>query len=265
MTRAASPSIDNLETTWRSIDLLCSPLSEQEWKVPTGCPGWTVQDNLSHLIDYEARALGRPGPDHSPVDVSHTKNAMGESNEVGVDYRRSRPGREVLEEFREVTTARLAQLQALTEEDLGREIVTPAGPGTLADMLRLRVMDTWTHEQDIRRALGQPGHVDGPAAQEAVGFFAGFLPLVVGKRAGVTEGATVAIEIGACHRSVIEMAEGRARVIERTAVDVDVALTIPPATFAALVGGRSDVPDDVEITGDATLGHAIVAQLAMMP
>ncbi|MEY2420324.1 MAG: hypothetical protein QOI95_391 [Acidimicrobiaceae bacterium] len=265
MGKAVSPSIDNLETTWRSIDSLCSTLSDDEWAQPTGCPGWSVQDNLAHLIDYEARALGRPAPEHSPVDVSHTKNAMGESNEVGVDYRRSMPGSKVLNEFREVTAARLAQLQALTTDDLEREIVTPAGPGTVADMLRLRAMDTWAHEQDMRRALGRPGNTQGPAAEEAVGFFAGFLPIIVGKRAGAPDGATVAFEVGDCHRSVIEVVDGRATVSEREPDEVTVALVIPPATFAALVGGRSDVPDDVVINGDEALGRAIVAQLGFLP
>jgi uncharacterized protein (TIGR03083 family) len=76
MGHAVSPSIDNLETTWSSIDALCSTLSQDEWTRSTGCPGWTVQDNLAHLIDYEARALGRPGPEHRPTDLSHTKNGL---------------------------------------------------------------------------------------------------------------------------------------------------------------------------------------------
>jgi uncharacterized protein (TIGR03083 family) len=265
MSRAVSASIDNLAATWRSIDALCSTLSDDEWTRPTGCPGWTVQDNLAHLIDYEARAVGRPGPEHTPADLSHTKNAMGESNEVGVDYRRSRPGREVLAEFREVIAARLAQLQALTADDLKREIVTPAGPGTLADMLRLRVMDTWSHEQDMRRALDRPGDVEGPAAKEAVAYLTGFLPIIVGKRAGAPEGASVAFEVGGCYQSVIEIVDGRAKVADRGPENVTVALTIPPTTFAALVGGRSDVPDDVMISGDEPLGKAIVDQLGFLP
>src|SRR3954447_11075860 len=136
MTAAVSPSIDNLEITWRSVDALCAELSDEEWARPTGCPGWSVQDNISHLIDYEARALGRPAPDHTVRDLSHTKNALGASNEVGVDVRRRGAGTTVLEEFREVTAARLAQLRSLTADDLKREITTPAGPGTVADMLR---------------------------------------------------------------------------------------------------------------------------------
>src|SRR3954447_4668155 len=125
MTSAITPSIDNLETTWRSLDVLCASLSDDEWAQPTGCPGWSVQDNMSHLIDYEAHALGRPGPEHAPADLSHTKNALGEANEVGVDFRRSLSGAQVLEEFREVTAARLAQIQGLTAGDLKREITTP--------------------------------------------------------------------------------------------------------------------------------------------
>jgi uncharacterized protein (TIGR03083 family) len=265
MGQAVSASIDNLESTWASIDALCSSLSEDQWKLRTGCPGWSVQDNLSHLIDYEARAVGRPGPDHTPADLSYAKNPIGESNEVGVDYRRRLSGDEVFDEFREVVAARSAQLRALTVDDLQREVVTPVGPGTLADMLRLRVMDTWSHEQDMRRAVGRPGHVQGSAAEEAIGYLAAFLPIIVGKRAGAPEGATVAFNVGDCYSSVIEVVDGRAKIVGRDSENVTVALTIPPATFAALVGGRTDVPDDVVVLGDEALGRAIVDQLGFLP
>lgn len=265
MGSAASPSIDHLELLWRSIDELCSTLSPEDWATPTGCPGWSVQDNISHLIDYEAGALGRPRPEHRPADLSHTRNAMGESNEVGVDLRRSWPAQRMLEEFRDVTAARLAQLRGLTGDDLAREIATPAGPGTVADMLSLRVMDTWSHEQDIRRALDRPGHVDGPAAAEAVAYFARFLPIVVGKRAAAPDGSSVVIEVGDLHRSAIEVTGGRARVVEQEPEAATVTLSVPPATFAALVGGRADTPEDVVIGGDDALGRAIVANLGIMP
>jgi hypothetical protein len=29
-------------------------------------------------------------------------------------------------------------------------------------------MDNWSHEPDIRRAVGRPGHTEGPAVQQAV-------------------------------------------------------------------------------------------------
>jgi len=260
----ASPSIEHLEETWRSIFDLCAGLTEDEWKTPTGCPGWTVQDNVAHLVDYEASALGRPRPDVAlPEGLDHLKNPLGEANELGVEARRPRHGQEVLDELREVATERSAQLRALTEEDLQRPVDTPAGPGTLADMLTLRVMDTWSHEQDIRRALGRPGHVAGPAVDEAVAYWLGFLPYAVGKRAGAPDGATVVVEVDG-HRRAVEVVEGRARPTEVLDAPTTV-LAMSSPTFAAHVGGRSDAPADVDITGDAALGRRVLAALSFLP
>ena len=263
--QTAPTSIDNLERCWASISELCDGLTAEEWATPTGCPGWSVQDQVAHLIDYEAGALGRPRPDHVPADLSHVKNPLGESNEVGVDARRSRPGAAVLDELREVTAARLAQLRGLTEDDYAREVPTPAGPGTVSDMLRLRVMDTWSHEQDIRRALGRPGHGTGPVVDEAMAYFTQFLPLLVGKRAGAADGQSVVFALGDRPPVRIRVDGGRANVVDALPGEPTTTLTMPATTFAALVGGRTDVPDDVEVQGDATLAQRVVDALGFMP
>src|SRR3546814_19796229 len=101
MSTAITPSIDNLALTWRSLDEVCTGLTEEQWKTATGCPGWTVQDNVAHLVDYEASALGRPRPNHVPAGGDPLKNPPGERNEGGVDARRgrseeSRAGKEVV-------------------------------------------------------------------------------------------------------------------------------------------------------------------------
>ena len=262
-------SVENLGRTWTSIEALCASLSEEQWKRPTALPGWSVQDNLSHLVDYESRALGRPGPDHTPPDLGHTRNAIGRSNEVGVDYRRRFSGAEVLDEFRDITRDRLAQLRALTDADLARETVTPAGPGTVADMLTLRVMDTWTHEQDIRTALRRPGHLEGPVVDQSLAHFTGFLPYVVGKRAGAPDGARVVVEIAGHDPIAIEVVDRRARRTDTVPPDPDVTVRTDVATFAALVNGRVDASDagldeHIEIIGDQVLGRAIVDNLTVM-
>ncbi|MGV3758647.1 MAG: maleylpyruvate isomerase family mycothiol-dependent enzyme [Actinomycetota bacterium] len=261
----ASPSIEHLEATWASILELCADLTEEQWKTLTGCPGWSVQDNVAHLVDYEAGALGRPRLEAQvPEGLEHLKNPLGEANEVGVQARRHLPGAEVLAELREVTGARSQQLRELTTEDLSREVPTPAGTGTLADMLTLRVMDTWAHEQDIRRAIGRPGHASGPAVDEAVAYWAQYLPYAVGKLAGAPDGSTVVVDVGG-HRSTIEVVDGRARLAASLVGEPTVTLTMPSTTFAALVGGRTDAPDDAAISGDEDLGRRIVANLGFLP
>lgn len=256
-------SVENLAIVWDSIDRLCSDLTGSQWELPTGCPGWTVKDHLSHLVDYEARAAGQPAPEHDPGPLPHLKNDLGRANEVGVDVRRPRSGGQVLEEFRTVTAQRLAGLRELSGQDLAAQTMTPAGPGTLADMLTLRVMDSWSHEQDIRRAVGRPGHVQGPAAEEAVAYFARFLPYVVGKRAAAPEGSTVVFRIGD-RAVVVEVTGGRGRLTAQPG-EATVTLVIPVATFAALAGGRSDVPDDVTISGDRPLGQRVLDAMSLMP
>ena len=256
-------SVENLGRLWSSLDQLCSTLSEDDWKRPTDCPGWTVQDHVSHLVDYESGALGRARPEHTVGPRDYLKNPMGEGNEVGVDYRRSWPGAEVLEEFREVTAARLAQLEVLTDADFEQEVQTPVGPGTLSDMLTLRVMDTWTHEQDIRRAVGRPGHVDGPAADEAVGYYLRFMPYVVGKKAGAPDGAIVVFEIPD-HVTAVEVVDGRGRAAELVPDSPTAVLRMDVATFGALASGRAQSPDGVELEGDTELGERVALAMNVM-
>jgi uncharacterized protein (TIGR03083 family) len=257
-------SVENLSLVWASMDRLCAGLPDRDWDLPTGCPGWTVKDHLSHVIDYEARALGRQAPDHDPGDLPYLRNDMGRANEVGVDARRGRPGAAVLAEFREVTAERLARLGRLTEREAGEQTMTPAGPGTVADLLTLRVMDSWSHEQDIRRAVGRPGHCDGPAVVESVAYFARFLPYVVGKRAAAPDGSKVVFRVGGLDPVAVEVTAGRGRVAADPG-GATVTLAIPVATFAALIGGRGDAPADAGITGDRQLGQRVLDSMGIMP
>jgi Mycothiol maleylpyruvate isomerase N-terminal domain/MDMPI C-terminal domain len=76
-------SAENLAIVWDSIDHLCSGLADDEWELPTGCPGWTVKDHLSHLVDFEARAIGQPAPEHDPGPLPHLKNDLGRGPAAG--------------------------------------------------------------------------------------------------------------------------------------------------------------------------------------
>ena len=59
-------SVDKMAHVWHSIAALCTDLTETQWKTPTDCPGWSVQDQLSHLVGSESRLLGRAAPEHTP-------------------------------------------------------------------------------------------------------------------------------------------------------------------------------------------------------
>jgi hypothetical protein len=132
-------------------------------------------------------------------------------------------------------------------------------------------MDTWSHEQDIRRAVGRPGHDVGPVASQAIGYFAQFLPLVVARRASPADGDAVAFEIGDQPPMAVAVSDGgKGSWVDGGPAALDggptVALRMSGPVFAALVGGRSDVDaGSVETTGDADLGRRVIDSLAFLP
>lgn len=268
MTTADHELVARLDEAWRSVADLGADLGEADWKTPTEVPGWSVQDNLAHLTDIEARLLGRPAPDHAvPDELPHVKNDAGRANELFVDARRAWTGAEVLAEFVEVTDGRLAQLRA-PDHDFGAESWTPVGPATVRDLLPFRIFDTWVHEQDMRQATGRPGHREGPVAEAAMERVFAPIPYIVGKKAAAPEGATVVFALsGALARDVaIGVEGGRARVLDDTPAAPTVRIVTDTATFERLATGRLDpgaVLDDgrVRLEGDDALGRTIVEQL----
>ena len=263
--------VDLMETVWKSIDGLCSGLTPEQWAMPTECPGWAVQDQVSHLVGSECRLLGRPAPEHEPSDTSHVRNEVGQGNEVLVDYRRQFSGADVLAEFREITAERLGVLRAMTDEEFAADTPNPLGTGPYTDLLAIRIYDAWVHEQDMRRTLGTPGHLGGPVAQHSYGRTAMAMPFVVGRKVRPDDGASVVFEItGEVGGTIaLNMDGGRANRMDPAPVSPTVRLTMDLTAFNALGTGRWTAEQalaggQVEIVGDQALGERIVGEMNFM-
>lgn len=261
--------VDQLEEVWERIAALGAELTEEEWKRPTEVPGWSVQDNLTHLTDLEAMIQNRPRPDHTPPEgLSHVRNDAGARNEVFVDARRSWTGADALAEFVEVTRARVAQLRGFGPDDFGADSWTPMGPGTVRDLLPFRVFDSWVHEQDMRRAVGRPGGLTGPAAEAAMDRIVGTAGYVVGKKVAPADGTVVVIECTPPLARVVALAveAGRARVLDAVPTDATVRIRMPGETYARLACGRADpaavlAAGSVVLDGDGGIGRRVVEEL----
>jgi uncharacterized protein (TIGR03083 family) len=260
--------VAELDETWRSLAQVCAALDADDWDRPTDCPGWSVRDHVSHVIGIEASLLGRPPPPALALDPPHVRNDMGRLNERWVDARRGRPGREVRAELEEVTGERLRALRAMGDEDFAAEAWTPAGRDTYEGFMGLRVFDCWVHEQDVRRAVDRPGHLSGPAAEQALTQASSGLPYVVGKRAGAAEGSTVVFDVhGPVRRAwAVGVTGGRARPLEDPPPAPTVRLVADFETFMTLVCGRRDpaqalADHRVRVEGDAALGRTVTEHL----
>ncbi|MCH7735810.1 MAG: maleylpyruvate isomerase family mycothiol-dependent enzyme [Chloroflexi bacterium] len=263
--------VDLMEHVWSSIDSLCSPLTEAQWKTPTDCPGWSVQDQVSHLVGAESGILGNPRPDHTPEDTAHVKNDVGQSNEVVVDFRRSWPGQRVLDEFRELTGQRLAFLRGLTDEGFAAETQTPIGPGTVTEFVRIRIFDAWVHEQDMRRALNTPGELEGLTAAHSVGRVARAMPFVAARKAQSPDGVTVVFDITGPAGCVVPVGieGGRGSELDSEPASPTVKITTDVETFVCLGCGRWNPAEalgsgKITVAGDTALGEKIVNQMNIM-
>ena len=262
-------TLDKLAECFDALDSLGAELTEQQWKTPTQLPGWTVQDNLSHIIGTERVLAGLPDTEHRAADLSVARNPIGEMNEHQVDARRSLTGAEVFAEFRDVARMRMEQLRTADEAYFARESFTPTGPGTVADFLHIRVLDCWTHEQDMRRALGMPGHRGGPAAEHTIDRLIRTVPIVVGKRAATPEGRWVRIAVtGGVERTIdCLVTEGRAAVVESAPGEPMATMSMDSDVFLQLATGRAGIDElgaAVTVTGDAAHAHRVLVAFNMM-
>jgi uncharacterized protein (TIGR03083 family) len=257
----------NLAAAFASVESLLLELAPDEWHRPTALPGWDVQANAVHIFSTEAMLLGEPAPDVE-VDrdaLPHIRNDIGAANEAWVrGWADATPG-EVIDGLRRRVAERLAAIRAMDDEAWSAEGFTPAGPDTYGRFMRIRVMDVWMHEQDIREAVGRPGHVEGPVVEMVLDEVATGLGFVVGKRAGAPQGSSVTFALtGPAGRDVHVVVDGRAAVVDRLEGPATATLRTDVLTFTRLAGGRTTDAGAVQVEGDADLGGRVLADLAFM-
>src|SRR5579863_5161692 len=182
------PVIDLLEAIWASTADACRGLGPTDWDKGTDCPGWSVRDQLSHVIGTESMLLGQPSPPVLTPVPDYVHNPLGEMNEAWVEERRARPGDEVLAEFGSVTRRRIEQLRALTDEEWAVPTPSPVGEVPYGDFMTVRAFDSWVHEQDLRRAVGRPGGRDGAGEALTLDRVSSGMGFVVGRQVKPPEG-----------------------------------------------------------------------------
>jgi uncharacterized protein (TIGR03083 family) len=257
--------ISQLDEEWSSLRDLGASLTDQEWALPTGCPGWPVAAHYAHIIGTESSLLARPNPEVDPGRPEHVRNDIGGYNEVWVAALASVPRAEVLARFAEVTDARRQALAVMDEDNFSEPCWTPVGQADYRRFMQIRVFDCWVHEQDVREAAGRPGHATGPVAEQAVDEIARALGYIVGKKAGAPAGASVTFELtGPVWRHLHVVVNGRARVVERLDGPATAEVTLGSVLFTRLACGRVDpatVLGEVRLSGDLQLGQRLVTSL----
>ena len=52
------PTVAALGEVWTSLGDLLAELDDAQWRLPSPLPGWSVQDNVAHIVGTEAMLSG---------------------------------------------------------------------------------------------------------------------------------------------------------------------------------------------------------------
>ena len=256
-----------LRQEWSTLADLLAELSDEQWSRPA-LPGWDVHDVVAHVVGTERMLSGEQAPAGAAGadEAPHVRNPVGQANEQWVLSLRSRTHAELLGDLRAVTARRLAALEAMSEEELRAPSWTPAGDADYARFMEIRIFDCYMHEQDIRVAVGLPGHDDGPVAEAALREVVLALGYIVGKRVGAPDGSRVTIRLtGPIERQLHVAVDGRARLVASLDGPPTAAIALSSSLFLRLAGGRLDpqaATADITREGDPALAERLAGNLA---
>lgn len=191
--------IEAYAATTGAVLELASSVTGEAAERETDCPGWTVLDQVRHVLSVEGLLLGESIPQVDVSRYAHVRSEFGGLIEMLVEGRRALGVDDVVAQLRSVVERRLAVLRdpALT---VSTPSFGPLGPAPLGEVLTLRVFDIWCHEQDVREALGVPGgfagaSVGASAASAAIGRALSGVPRALARGAGLAAGDVVRLVV----------------------------------------------------------------------
>lgn len=260
-----------MEQAWSSFEEVCTQLDPGEWELPTDCPGWSVKDQLAHICGIESGLLGRPHPEGDLMKAPHVRNEMGAINEREILARRNRSVDELLDELRDTTAERGKVLASWTDQEWNEDAQGALGVAPRTRIIGIRVVDVFTHEQDIRVATGRPGHLNGDVARFVYAQMAGAMPFAVAKRAQAADGQSVVFAIAPPGETFAVAIQGtRGARLHEPPAQPTAGLATDFEAFLRLTGGRWSPQRLVQegrlqATGDRDLADRVLTGMNITP
>ncbi len=177
-------------------------LREEDWAAPV-LPGWTARDVLAHVVHVEDYLAGseHPAPGRTrpaePVEVGrpeHVRHSFGAWMEEGVRARDDRSPADLVAELRGLVDVRSA---GMYDTDLEMDTPVRSVRGRQAPfgaVTRMRIVDVWVHEQDLRDVVDRPGSLDSPGASQLLQTLEDALPGIVLERLAPEPGTVLILE-----------------------------------------------------------------------
>jgi uncharacterized protein (TIGR03083 family) len=226
---------------------------------PPEFAGWTVHDAFAHITASEglfAQLLGIDDP-----AVPETERGNEERTAAAQARHRAMSPAQSINEYEALAAAIDTKVANLTQAELEEEIEWWGAPMRISTVLVHRAFETWTHHDDIRRAVGLPSVPPPPSSLAAMSTQAcEWIPFFLATVDAVHEGDTARLvltgEGGGSHLVTLgfEPVAAPSEPVFELRMDV--------ADFCRAIANR--VPAEgcpMEIGGDETKARQLVAAL----
>jgi uncharacterized protein (TIGR03083 family) len=247
-------AISPIEAFRRAADafhtVLCA-VARNEWHVAV-VNQFDVQGLVGHLIGVERDFQLCLEGDPTVADVEHVDSTRSVANgQVGVPPARTRT------EWRRATEHTIALVEST---DLDTEVGLHGLKASTGTLLVVRAFELWTHENDIRTALGlPPSSPDGATLRLMTTVAAGALPLGAA-RVGLREPTHVRLVLTGNGGGTWDIAVGG-----KAPDAVAIRIVADAVAFCRLAANRI-TPDelDLHLTGDADRADAVLGAVAAL-
>lgn len=144
-----APICNDLAAEHAALDAVVADLTEAQWRTPTLAEGWDVRDTIVHIVQAdEAGYLAVADPD----GFERAKATVLQGGLDAFGSGRGRSGAETLAWWRDTRGRMLDAFRPLGAKDR----IPWFGPSMSAlSFATARLMETWSHGQDVAAALGR--------------------------------------------------------------------------------------------------------------
>jgi uncharacterized protein (TIGR03083 family) len=227
-------------------------LAERDWRLPV-LRDLDVQGLVGHLIGVEEDLHRCLAGDPDVADADHI-----ESTQPAAVRQTGRPPDQTRADWRHAADRTLELVR--TAADPRAEVALHGIRLPLGAQLIARAFELWTHENDIRRAVGMPASVpDASTLRLMTELAAGLLPHAAA-RTGVPGPLTVRLVLTGPGGGTWDVAVG-----EGTADPVAVGIVTDVVGFCRLVANRVTPADlDPHVTGDRSQAARVLAAASLL-
>lgn len=197
----------------RRLESLLGGLTEEQWRHPTRCAGWTVQDVITHLVSTNTfwGFSIQQGLAGSPTKLLATFDPVASPAQTVEDVHGT-PTSDTLQQFIETNAALTETIAGLVDADWDRTAEAPPGHLPVRLVADHALWDAWVHERDIVLPLGLDPH-DDPAEVLTSLRYGAALGRAIALCIGTGEAGRVAIEVtGIPDRFVVDAGPDQVRV-----------------------------------------------------